>query len=77
MCFFIVMRTLRSYTPKNFRICPTAVLTVVIVLYMTSPVFIYLVSESLYRLTTFFQFPQPLPLPLVTTKMCLIFDKSS
>ena len=53
------MRTLRIYSLYNFPMYHTAVLAIVIMLYITSLVLIYLITESLYLLTTFLQFPLP------------------
>ena len=47
------MRNFRIYSFSNFQIYYTAVLTVVIMLFLTSPVIIYLITERLYLLTTF------------------------
>ena len=51
------MRTRRIYFLNSFHIYHTAVLTVVIKLYVTSLVLIYLITGSLYLLITFMQFP--------------------
>lgn len=53
------MRTLRVYSLNNFQLYHTAVLTLLIMLYITSLVFIYLITGSLYLLTTFLQVPPP------------------
>ena len=50
------MKTPRIYSLNNFH---------TVVLYLTILVLIYLITESLYLLTAFIQFPQPPP--LVTT----------
>lgn len=50
------MRTPRIYS-LNFPKCHTAVLAIVSVLHIVSLVLTYLITESLYLLTTFFQFP--------------------
>lgn len=50
------MRTVRIHSLSNFHTYHTAVLTIVI-LYHTSPVLIFLVTGTLYILTTFIQFP--------------------
>lgn len=47
------MRTPRIYFKKYFHIYFTAELTIVIMLYITSIVFIYLVTECLYLLPPF------------------------
>ena len=57
------------YSLSNFPIYHVEVLTTVIMLYITSLVFIYLITRSLYLLITFLQFPLPQPLPLVTTNL--------
>lgn len=51
--FFLVMRNFRIYSFNNFQIYYTAVLTVVIMLFLTSPVIIFLITGRLYVLTTF------------------------
>ena len=52
-------RTLRIYSGNHFHIYQRAVLAIVIMLYITSPVVTY-VTGNLYLLTTFFQFLLPL-----------------
>ena len=59
-----VMRTLRIYSIRNFPICHTAVLTIVITLYIIPLVLIYLITGSVYFLTTFLQ-SQPLTTSLI------------
>ena len=49
------MRALKIYFLKSFSIYHRAMLTIVM-LYITSLVIIYLVTESLYLLITFLQF---------------------
>ena len=56
------------YSFNNFLIYHIAVLATVIMLFITSPVLIYLITGSMYLLTTFLQLPPPL-LPLVTTSL--------
>ena len=51
------MRTLRVYSLNSFQLYHAAVLTLLIMLYITSLVFIYLITGSLYLLITFIQFP--------------------
>ena len=55
----LMMRTLRLYSLNSISIYHIAVLAIVIMLYITSLTFIYLMTRSLYLLTTF-----PLSLPL-------------
>lgn len=55
------MRTLRSYSLTSFHIYHTAVLATVTMLYIASLIVIYLMTGSLYLLTTFFHFPLPPP----------------
>ena len=55
------MRTLRIYSLNQFQIYQTAVLTTIIMRYVTSPVLIYLITGGLYVLTTFIQFLNSLP----------------
>lgn len=47
------MRALRIYSLNDLQIYHTAVLTVIITFYITSPVFIYLIARSLYLLNHF------------------------
>ena len=61
------MRTLRIYSLYNFPVYHTALLTIVIILYIISVVLIYLTTGSLYLLTAFLQFL--LSPPLVTTNL--------
>ena len=63
---------LRIYS-LNLRTYHTSVLIAVIILYIISLVFIHLITESLYLLTTFFQFPLPQLLASGTTKSDLFF----
>ena len=51
-----MMRTFRIYSLKNFQICHTAVLSLVIMLRCISPVLVYLITGGLYLLTIFVQF---------------------
>ena len=57
------MRTFRIYSLNNFPIYPSAVETLVIMLDITSPVLIYLVTGSLDLSNSFIQFPLPPPPP--------------
>ena len=54
------MRTFRIYS-QRLPLQHTAVLVILIMLHLTSLVFIYLIAGSLYLLTTFFQIPLPQP----------------
>ena len=47
------MRTLRIYSLNNVHVYYRAVLTIVAMLYITSPALVYLVTGSLYLLATF------------------------
>lgn len=51
------MMELLGYTLANFQTHHTAMLTIVILLYITSPILSYLITESLCLLATFIQFP--------------------
>ena len=55
------METFKIYSLSNFQICNTVLLTLVTMLYVTSPGLIYLITGSLYLLTPFTQFTRPLP----------------
>ena len=59
MFFYLMMRTLRIYSLNNFQIHHTAMLTVVIILYITPLVLIYLITGSVDLLTTSIHFPLP------------------
>ena len=54
------MRTFNVYSLNDFQIY-SIVLTIVTMLYITSPELIYLITGSLYLLTTFTRFLHPLP----------------
>ena len=54
--FFLVVRIFRLYSLSSFQIFHAAVLTRVILLFITFSVLNYLITESLY-FTTFIQFP--------------------
>lgn len=55
------MQISRIYSLSNFQIWHTTKFTLVIMLYITSSVLIYLITKSLYLLTTFIQFVLPSP----------------
>lgn len=73
------MRTSKIYCLSNVCIYNAVLLTIVTVLDITSPeliYLIYLVTESLYFLTNFIQFPSHLPLEstsLLCLYVCLCF----
>ena len=48
--FFLVMRTFSIYGLSNFQIYHTAVLAIVCTLYITSSIFVHLITGSLYLL---------------------------
>ena len=50
--FFLVMRTFKIYSLSNFQLCNTISLTVVTMLYLTSPGLISFITRSLYFLTS-------------------------
>ena len=54
--FLLVMRTLRIYSLNNFPIYHIAVLAIIIMLYITYLVLIYLITGNVLLLT-FLQFP--------------------
>ena len=68
--FCLVMRNLRVYFPNSFEIYHMAVLTIVIMLYITSLVIISLITESFYLLTTSLKFTHPSLTPLGTQIHC-------
>ena len=55
------MRTLRIYSLNSCHILHPALFTIFIMLCITALVLIYLITGSLYLLTTFIQFPLPPP----------------
>ena len=59
---------LRIYSLSNFRIYHTVLLSIPMS-YIISQVLIYLITGSLYHLTTFFSFSLPSPPPLITTDL--------
>ena len=59
---FLMMRTFKIYSLNNFQICNTVLLTLVAILYITSPWLIYHISGNLYLLTPFTHPTHPLPL---------------
>ena len=61
--FSLVMRTLRICSLSNFQVCNIVLLTVVAMLYVTSPLLTYFINRCLYLLTLF----TPITLPLAPT----------
>ena len=57
--FFPVMKTFKIYSLINFQIYTTILLTIVTMLYITSPGPIYFITGSLYLLTIFTHFTRP------------------
>ena len=55
-CFFSCDEKLHIYSLSNFQIYSTVLLTIVTILYITSPGFIYLIVGNLYLLITFTHF---------------------
>ena len=72
MFFSLMMRTFRIYLLSNFQIYHTAVLTIVIILYIISPVLIYLTAGSLHPSTPSSDSPTP-PLASGNHKSDLVF----
>ena len=64
-----MMRTFHIYCLSNFQLYNTVVLTPVTMVYITFPELTYLITGSLYLLTTFSHFPHPNPPPLATTNL--------
>ena len=50
------MRNFKIYSPNDFQICNIVLLTLVTMLYITSPWLIYFITGSLYLLTPFTHF---------------------
>ena len=48
--FFLVMKTLKIYSFSNFHVYDTVSLTIVTMLFITSPGLIYFITGSLYLL---------------------------
>lgn len=53
------MRIFMIYSLSNFQTCNTVLLTVVAMLYVTSPGLIHFITGSLYLLITFTHFAHP------------------
>lgn len=67
------MRTLRIYSLNNFQIYHTEVLTIVVSLFITTPILIYLTGfDHLPPIPD----PTPHSLPLVTTNLISFFSAS-
>ena len=58
--FFLVLKTLKYYSLSNFQIYNTVLLTIVTMLFTTSPELLYFRTGSLYLLTTFTHFAHSL-----------------
>ena len=67
-----MLRSFRVYSLTNFHMYCRAVLTVAIALYITSLVFLYLVTGSWYLWTTFLQSLLPTP-PASSTQIWSLF----
>ena len=57
--FPLVMRKFKIYSLSDFQICNTILLTMVAMLYITSPWLTYFITGSLYLLTPFTHFSHP------------------
>ena len=57
--FFSLWWELLGYTLTNFSVYHTPLLIIVIMLHITSPIPVYLITGSLYVLTSLLQFPLP------------------
>ena len=68
--FSFLVRMPKTYNLSRFQVYNSVLLTIVTVLDITSPDLIYLITESLYFLTNFIQFPSHLPLES-TSLLCL------
>lgn len=75
--FFLIMGNFNIYSLSNFQIKNTVLLTLVTMLFITSPELIYIVTGNWYFLTTFTHFahpyPQLLPTNLFSISMSLVF----
>ena len=67
------MRIFKIYSPSNFQINNTVLLTIITMLYTASPELIYPLIGNLYLLTTFTHFPHRPSLPLATTNLFCFF----
>ena len=63
--FFLVMRTFKTLSLRNFQIWNLVLLTIVTMLHSISPGLIYFITGSLYLLTI----PPPHYPPLITTNL--------
>ena len=70
---FPVIRTLRIYSLNGFQIHQTTTLTIVIILYITSLVSVYLITGSWDCWPQSSNSPSLQPLPLVTTHIWSLF----
>ena len=58
--FLLILRTCKIYSLSNFQMCNTVLLTIVAMLYVTSPWIICYITVNLYLLTPFMEFyPTP------------------
>ena len=69
------MGAVRIYSSNNFHIYYTSVLTIFIVLYITSLVYIYLMTISLWLLSAFIQLSQSPP-PYVVANNLISYPMS-
>ena len=65
--FFFVVRVFNIYSPSNFQVYNTVLLTLVTTLYIRSPELTHLITGSLHLLFTFIHFAHPQTPPLATT----------
>ena len=70
---FFMMRTLKIYSLSSFQMYNTVLLTVVSMLYVTFPGLIYLITGSLYLLTTFTNLSSPNPTPTWQPPVCSLY----
>ena len=54
--YFFVMKTFKIYSLSSFQIHKTVLLTIIIMLYITSPGLTYFITKSLYILITYTHF---------------------
>ena len=77
---FCVVRTLKIYSPNNFQVRRTLLLTIVTMLYTRSLEFIPLITGRLYPLINISPSPRPSPSPttiLLSVPMSLTFSDST
>ena len=68
------MRAFKTYSLSNFQIPNAVLITLVTMLYITSPGLIYFITGYVYLLTLFTHFSVPGTSPLATTNLLCIYE---